>query len=59
MDFPADEYDCLLAPILPRLRRCDGRAELSEYALNLASTCGARAATPTMAACRREVRRVR
>jgi hypothetical protein len=31
LDFPPDEYDCLLGPLLTRLGRHDSRAELSEY----------------------------
>jgi len=31
LDFPPDEYDCLLAPLLTRLARWDSRAELSEF----------------------------
>lgn len=31
LDFPPDEYDCLLAPLLTRLARRDSRADLSEY----------------------------
>jgi hypothetical protein len=31
LDFPANEYDCLLGPLLTRLARSDSRASLSEY----------------------------
>jgi hypothetical protein len=31
LDFPPDEYDCLLGPLLTRIGRHDSRAELSEY----------------------------
>lgn len=31
LDFPPDEYDCLLGPLLIRLTRGDSRADLSEY----------------------------
>ncbi|WP_067172515.1 hypothetical protein [Microtetraspora niveoalba] len=31
LDFPPDEYDCLIGPILSRLSRGAGVAELSEY----------------------------
>ena len=31
LDFPADEYDCLIGPLLTRLGRHDDRACLSEY----------------------------
>ena len=31
LDFPPDDYDCLLAPLLTRLSRGDSRAELSEF----------------------------
>jgi hypothetical protein len=31
LDFPPDEYDCLLGPPLTRLGRHDSRADLSEY----------------------------
>jgi hypothetical protein len=34
LDFPPDEYDCLIAPILTRLARRDGRASFSEYLWN-------------------------
>jgi hypothetical protein len=34
LDFPPDEYDCLIGPVLTRLARQDGRAELSEYLWN-------------------------
>jgi hypothetical protein len=31
LDFPADEYDCLIAPLLVRLARRDSQADLSQY----------------------------
>ena len=31
LDFPPDEYDCLIGPILTRLARGDSRAAFSEY----------------------------
>jgi hypothetical protein len=31
LDFPPDEYDCLLAPLLTRLARRDSRTQLSEF----------------------------
>jgi hypothetical protein len=31
LDFPPDEYDCLIAPILTRLSRGDGVTEMSEF----------------------------
>ena len=31
LDFPPDEYDCLIAPVLTRLSRGDGLAEMSEF----------------------------
>jgi hypothetical protein len=31
LDFPPDEYDCLLGPLLIRLTRGHSRADLSEY----------------------------
>jgi hypothetical protein len=31
LDFPPDEYDCLIGPLLTRLARHDSRASLSEY----------------------------
>ncbi|MGI5486050.1 hypothetical protein [Microtetraspora malaysiensis] len=31
LDFPPDEYDCLIGPVLARLSRGAGPAELSEY----------------------------
>jgi hypothetical protein len=31
LDFPPDEYDCLISPILSRLAHRDSRASLSEY----------------------------
>jgi hypothetical protein len=31
LDFPPDEYDCLLAPLLQRLSAGAGRAEVSEF----------------------------
>ncbi len=31
LDFPPDEYDCLIAPLLTRLSRGDGVTELSEF----------------------------
>jgi hypothetical protein len=31
LDFPPDEYDCLIGPLLVRLARCDSRADLSQY----------------------------
>jgi hypothetical protein len=34
LDFPADEYDCLIGPILTRLGRRDSRARCSEYLRN-------------------------
>jgi hypothetical protein len=30
-DAPPDEYDCMIGPLLGRLRRGDGRAEISEF----------------------------
>ena len=34
LDFPPDEYDCLIGPILTRLARRDSRASFSEYLWN-------------------------
>ena len=34
LDFPPDEYDCLIWPILTRLARRDSRAPFSEYLWN-------------------------
>jgi hypothetical protein len=31
LDFPPDEYDCLLGPLLTRLGRHDSQADLSEF----------------------------
>src|ERR1700685_1922970 len=31
LNFPPDEYDCLIGPLLTRLARHDARASLSEY----------------------------
>ena len=31
LDFPSDEYDCLIGPLLTRLACPDSRASLSEY----------------------------
>lgn len=31
LDFPSDEYDCLLGPLLVRLTRGDGRPAFTEY----------------------------
>ncbi len=31
LNFPPDEYDCLLGPLLTRLARGDSRTDLSEY----------------------------
>jgi len=31
LDFPPDEYDCLIGPLLVRLARRDSRADLSQY----------------------------
>jgi hypothetical protein len=31
LDVPPDEYDCLIAPVLTRLVRGDGVAEMSEF----------------------------
>jgi hypothetical protein len=30
-DWPSDEYDCMIDPLLGRLSRGDSRADLSEY----------------------------
>ena len=34
LDFPPDEYDCLIGPVLTGLAREDSRADLSEYLWN-------------------------
>lgn len=34
LDFPRDEYECLIGPILTRLARRDSRASFSEYLWN-------------------------
>jgi hypothetical protein len=34
LDFPADEYDCLIGPILTRLARGESREAFSEYLWN-------------------------
>lgn len=34
LEFPPDEYDCLIGPILTRLARRDSRASFSEYLWN-------------------------
>ena len=31
LDFPPDEYDCLISPLLTRLSNGDGAAEISEF----------------------------
>ncbi|MFF2088180.1 hypothetical protein ACFVVM_30740 [Nocardia sp. NPDC058176] len=31
LDFPSDEYDCLIGPVLVRLGRGESRAEISEF----------------------------
>jgi hypothetical protein len=33
-NYPPDEYDCLIGPLLTRLARNDGRATFSEYLWN-------------------------
>jgi len=34
LNYPPDEYDCLIGPLLTRLARHDSRATLSEYLWN-------------------------
>lgn len=34
LNFPPDEYDCLIGPLITRLARDESRANLSEYLWN-------------------------
>jgi hypothetical protein len=38
LNYPPDEYDCLIGPLLTRLARHDSRATLSEYLWNEVET---------------------